>query len=158
MKDVTLTINKAVVYDEVAKTTAYAGLKMLADDSTAYARVFTTDEDRQLLERFWVETCNAVATQLSPFMTGISEQPLSHGVDLERNFVVELEMSSSYNETLTGSIEAALHSFFVLAIVSKWYKIANKAEADAVGAEAVGIMADIQRKLFYRQKPKYVAP
>ena len=34
MKNITLIVNKAYVYDEVAKTTAYAGLKMMAEDAS----------------------------------------------------------------------------------------------------------------------------
>lgn len=54
--DVILTIKKAVVYDEVAKLTGYVGAKTIEDSGKAYDRVFTTDDDRLMLERFWRES------------------------------------------------------------------------------------------------------
>ena len=44
MINITLTINKADVYKEVAQTTSYTGAKM-DSDGNAYDRIFTTDED-----------------------------------------------------------------------------------------------------------------
>jgi hypothetical protein len=52
MIDIILTVNKEKVYEEVAKTTSYTGAKM--DDELAYDRIFTTDEDKSMLERFLV--------------------------------------------------------------------------------------------------------
>ena len=67
MKTIELTVNKANVYDEVAKTTSYTGQKMQGD-ATAYDRIFTTDDDRMMLERFWVEACNGATEQFKPFL------------------------------------------------------------------------------------------
>lgn len=50
MTDIALTVNKESVYEEVAQTTAYTGAKM--DNELAYNRIFTTDEDKSMLERF----------------------------------------------------------------------------------------------------------
>lgn len=158
MKNVSLTVNKAYVYDEVAKTTSYAGAKMMAEDINAYDRIFTTDEDRLLLERFWVETCNAVTNQFKPFLTSINSQPVSHGVDLTRNYVVELELSSSYDNNLTEAISTSLFSFFVASIVSKWFAFANKPEAESYTAGAIGIMDDVMRKIYYKKKPTRIIP
>jgi hypothetical protein len=152
MKNITLTVNKAYVYDEVAKTTAYAGAKMMAEDATAYERIFTTDEDRLLLERFWVETCNIVTNQLKPFINSVESQPISHGVDLMRNYNVELELSSSFDDNLTEAISTSLFSFFVASIVSKWFIFANKPEAESFTIGAAGIMDDIMRKIYYKKR------
>ena len=91
MTEIELTVQKASVYDEVAKTTSYTGAKMTGDDD-AYERIFTTDDDRMMLERFWVEACSAVTEQFKPFLLRVSDQPESHGVDLERNYNVVLEL------------------------------------------------------------------
>ena len=50
MTDIALTVNKESVYEEVAQTTSYTGAKM--NDELAYNRIFTTDEDKSMLERF----------------------------------------------------------------------------------------------------------
>lgn len=54
--EVTLDIYKDEVYTEVAQTSSYTGAKM-DDDANAYERIFTTDEDKSQLERFWNESC-----------------------------------------------------------------------------------------------------
>ena len=54
MNEKTLTTDKNDVYEEVAKTTSYAGAK--TDDATAYDKIFTTDADKEMLERFWQES------------------------------------------------------------------------------------------------------
>lgn len=157
MIEVMLTVNKANVYDEVAKTTSYTGAKMVGDES-AYERIFTTDEDREILERFWVEACNAVTEEFKPFLISVSDQPEDDGTDTGRNYEVKLELSSSYDVTLNKSIETSLFSFFVSAIVAKWYKFTNKGEQEAWAGDALGMMQDVKSKIYYRKKPKRVAP
>ncbi len=157
MIEITLTVNKARVYEEVAKTTSYTGDKMQGDES-AYDRIFTKDDDRIMLERFWIETCNAATEQFKQFIVSVSEHPESHGVDLSRNYEVELELSSSFDVNLKDSIETSLFSFFVSAIVGKWFKFTNKGEVESFVADAAGMMNDIVSKIFYRKKPKRVAP
>lgn len=76
MKEIELSVNKANVYTEVAKTTAYTGSKM-QDDKEAYSRIFATDEDREMLERFWVEACNGATELLKQFIVTVSDQPMS---------------------------------------------------------------------------------
>jgi hypothetical protein len=157
MNVITLQVNKANVYDEVAKTTSYVGVKM-KDDETAYDRIFTTDDDRMMLERFWVEACNAATEEFKPFIISVSEQPESHGVELERNYQVELELSSSFDTRLQGSIETSLFSFFVASIVAKWCKFTNKAETESYAKDATAAMLDVHSKIYYRKKPQRIIP
>lgn len=153
MENVTLEVNKSYVYDEVAKTTAYVGSKMLVEDANAYDRIFTTDEDRLLLERFWVETCNVATNQFKPFLVSLGSQPISHGVSLANNYVVELELSSSFDTNLQEPISTSLFSFFVSSIVGKWFSFTNKPEANSYIEGAVSIMEDIMRKMYFKRKP-----
>lgn len=156
MKQIGLTINKRNVYNEVAKTTSYTGAKM--DDESAYDRIFTTDSDREMLERFWVESCNDVTTEFKPFLTSVSTQDVGTDIDIEKNYEVELELSEAFDETLAPAIQSSLFSYFVNAISSKWFEIANKAESDKYAANALGLMASVIEKLYYRKKPKRKTP
>ena len=157
MIEITITVTKADVYDEVAKTTSYSGSKM-TDDKTAYQRIFTTDEDRLMLERFWSESCNAATEQLKPFIVSVSSASDGHAVDLTHDYVVTLSLSSAFDINLSDSISSGLFSFFVSAIVSKWFKFTNKSEADGYGADALSMLADVMRKIYYRKKPTRVPP
>ena len=151
--EITLSVNKANVYDEVAKTTSYVGAKKMAEDVAAYDRTFTTDDDRLLLERFWVETCNAVTDAFKPFIVSVDSQPVSHGIDLTRNYNVTLDLSSAFDESLTESISTSLHSLFVSSIVGKWFAIASPADAERYVSEVGGTMESIIKMIYFRKRP-----
>ncbi|MDO4929625.1 MAG: hypothetical protein Q4E59_00670 [Bacteroidales bacterium] len=157
MITISITVKKISVYDEVAKTTAYTG-KKAEDDGSAYRRIFATDSDRNMLERFWREACSFATSELKRFIVSVNEQPESHGVDLDRDYELTLEVSSAYDENLTDSIAGSLFSYFVSSIVSKWYKFANKEEAADYATMAGTMLNDVMQKIFYRKKPTRVKP
>ena len=157
MITVTFTVRKANVYDEVAKTTSYTGAKMTGD-ATAYQRIFTTDADRLMLERFWTEACNAVADLFKPFLTSISDITESHHADITKNFTAVLELSGSYDTALNQSIESSLFSFFTNLIVSKWYEFSNKNEAEKYATAAAAMLEDVRSKIYFRKKPRRIPP
>lgn len=154
---VELNVNKANVYNEVAKTTSYTGDKMTGDEG-AYERIFTKDDDRLALERFWVEAANAVTDLLKQYIVEVSSQPESHCLELDRNYEVKLDLSNSFDVNLTGSMETSLFSFFVMYIVAKWYKYTNKEEAESYAAESAAMLDDVTSKLYYRKKPTRIIP
>ena len=155
MISVTFTVQKGEVYNEVAKTTSYTGIKMSGDD---YLRTFTTDEDRMMLERFFNEAANSLTDLFKPFLVTVSETSPLHCVDLSRNYEISLELSSSYDVNLNGSIQSSMFSFFTNYIVGSWYKFANKGEADGYLATAASMILDIKSKLYFRKKPRRVVP
>lgn len=146
MKSVTITLTKSQVYDEVAKTTAYGGAKMLEDDPNAYKRMFTTKADRDMLSRFWDESCVSLCQTLRRYLTSESQSAESS--------VFNLELSESYDEALTPSLKKEFLSFFVMNIVSMWYTFTNKAEAADYSTSAAGLLEGIHRKVCYKKKPK----
>lgn len=157
MGNITFTVNKSNVYQEVAKTSSYSGAKM-SDDNSAYERIFTTDEDRMMLERFWSEACNAVTELMKPFLARVSANPESHGVELGRNYEAEIVPPGFFDETLSDSIGSSLFSFFTNYIVGKWYGFTNKQEAKSYLDDAASMIDDVRIKLYYRKKPKRTVP
>ena len=159
MKNITLTVNKVLVYNEVAKTTAYTGAKQLTDeDKNAYDRIFTKDDDRLMLERYWNEATDDATELFKPFLVSVSSHPENGGLQLDNNYEAHLEMSNSFDEHLTDSMESGLFSFFVAAIVSKWYKFANKDDSDVYLKDAAAILQGVAQKLYHRKKPVRVQP
>ena len=77
--NITLLVTKINVYDEVSKTSSYTGAKM-DDNGSGYMRIFTIDEDRVVLERFWNEACNKVVDLVKPFIVSISKLVESHTI------------------------------------------------------------------------------
>lgn len=144
MKKLILSVNKADVYNEVAKTTSYTGAKM-ENDATAYTRIFTTEEDKDILERFWNESKNAVAGTLKKLLNNEQEE--------NGTYTLTLDVSSSFDDSLTESMQRSLFSFFVMSIVSKWYIFTNKKEAESYATSALGDMEDVMRKAYYKKRP-----
>lgn len=153
----TITINKLSVYNEVAKTTSYQGVKK-GDDESAYERIFTKDEDRLMLERYWMEASSAVTDQLKPFVTEVTSQSDSQTVDLTKNYTVSLAFSVSYDERLTTSVKASLFSFFVSYITSKWMRLSEPGTADTYAADAAAFLEDAMRKVYFKRRPRRVKP
>ena len=143
MIEVTLTIDKESVYEEVAQTTSYTGAKM--DDEDAYERIFTTDDDKSMLERFWNESKNIIANSLKRIL--LNEQ------ETDGTYSLQLGLSSSFDEALTDSMRRSLFSFFVMNITAKWYTFTNKQEATGYASEAATYIDDIMRKAFFKKKP-----
>lgn len=144
MIEVSLTVKKSDVYDEVAKTTAYTGAKMEGDEN-AYERIFTTDADQQMLERFWHECQVDACETLKKFLQ--SEE--------ERNgeYTLHLALSQSFDTALEESMGKELFSFFVTGIAAKWYTFTNKKEAADYIASAQALLVGIHRKALYKRKP-----
>ena len=157
MNNVTFTVNKANVYDEVAKTSAYAGSKA-ENPAVSYERYFAKDEDRLALERFWAEACNAATDLFKPFILSVSDNTPGAGSDIANNYVVALELSGSYDTSLNGSVADSLFSFFSNFIAGKWFKYINKEEASSYATDAAGMLDDVRSKIYFRKKPRRVAP
>lgn len=140
----TLSVNKENVYNEVAKTTSYTGAKM--DDEGAYDRIFTTEEDKTMLERFWDESKNTICNSMKKFLVNEKES--------NDTYTLTLNLSASFDESLLESMERSLFSFFVMNITAKWYTLANKQAATDYAAGAATNVEDIMRKAFFKKKPK----
>lgn len=158
MTSVNININKANVYVEVAKTSSYSGAKMIDEAPNAYEKIFTTDEDRMMLERFWREACNQVTDLFKPFLESVVELSESHGIDLTANYTASLSLSSSYDPNLTNSIQNSLFSFFTNYIIAEWFKFTNKQEAQSYANEASAMLLDVKGKIYFKKKPTRVAP
>lgn len=142
--DITLKVNKNAVYEEVAKTTSYIGDKM-DDDKNAYNRIFTTDEDKTMLERFWDESKNMICNRIKKVL--IAEN------DNDGEYSLSLGLSKAFDENLTESMQRSLFSFFVMSITAKWNSFSNKSEVTSYATEAASYIDDIMRKAFHKKKP-----
>lgn len=152
--DITLSITKSSVMNEVAKLTSYIGAKILTDDGgNAYDQVFTTNDDYAMLEKYWREAANATAGNLRRFIKTMS--PASQGslVDLEEVFELVLDMPSRYDGSQTETIQSALFNYFINFITSRWLALTYKTDAEYYEKCSVSNMTEILLKLFHKTKP-----
>lgn len=149
---VTITINKALVLDEVAKTTSYIGAKA-SDDGTLYEHIFTTDEDRVMLERFWLEACSVLTDALRPWLLSVDAQTPSTEYSLSNNYVAVLGMPGNWDTALEGSVNESLFAYMANSIVAKWFLFTAKEEAETYATVASGMLSDATGKLYSRKRP-----
>lgn len=151
MTNINLNIKKDDVYNEVAKTTSYTGAKMLGanKDDEIYDRIFTTDADREMLDRFWAEACNAATEVFKPFLMSI---------DVKDGYSATLEMSSAFDTNLVNGIQSSVLCFLATSIVGKWYQFTNKEESGIYAKEAANILEDVKRKIYFRKRPRRKTP
>ena len=152
METITIHIFQDDVYNEVAKATDYTGTKLIGADATARDRILIADADLATLGRFWDESVLAVNENLKSMLvygatrTGDNKQPAPH-------YEAEIEVSKSFDKTLTDTVESTVRSFFIASIIAQWFKFANKDEAKDYFAQAGEMMGSAERLLYSRRKP-----
>lgn len=142
--EIKLSISQSEVFKEVAQTTSYTGAKM-DDDSNAYERISTTDENEPELKRFWDESRAEVA---QTFIRMLS----SEGMDGDTYNLV-LNVSVAFDTALLPGMQLGLFSYFVQNITAKWYVFTNKKEAGDFASVGKGILDEIKEKAFFKKKP-----
>lgn len=181
--EITLSISKEEVMQEIAVTTAYTGGKM-DNDEKALHRISTVDEDENHLERFWEESRADLCQELiglvtfegmvsgsiirpidpidpvAPIISTVSAKQGAPGATLQpgtndkpEHYELRLDVSRSFDEALMPSMMLSLRSFFVHNIVAKWYIYTNKGEAGDYADKATTLLDDIHRKAVYKKKP-----
>lgn len=141
----TVTINRQTVIDEVAKITAYIGVKLLDNDSKAYDRLSITDADTIMLERFWQESRGNIVTALSRIIS-------SEGVDGD-DYRINLIFSQSADNALIPTIESGLLSYCVQYITGCWLSLAGNDKADNYLAKAASTLTDVRHKILCKRAP-----
>lgn len=159
--EITLSINKDDVMQEIAVTTAYTGGKM-DTDKNALNRISTVDEDENHLERFWEESRADICQELIGLVTfegmvdnmpNLKDPVPSYESADHIVYELRLNVSKSFDEALLPSMKLSLRSFFVHNIVAKWYVYTNKSEAGEYADKAATLLDDIHRKAVYKKKP-----
>lgn len=143
--EITLSISKDDVMQEVAVTTAYTGGKM-DNDEKALHRISTVDEDENHLERFWQESRAEICNELIGLV--VYEGMVSEGA-----YELRLDVSKAFETALQPSMNTSLRSFFVHNIAAKWYVYTNKNEAGEYANKAATLLDDIHRKAVYKKRP-----
>ncbi|MFA6812975.1 MAG: hypothetical protein WCR45_07785 [Bacteroidaceae bacterium] len=150
--DITLSVAKSAVMNEVAKQTSYIGMKITtADGSNAYDQVFTTNDDYSMLEKYWRESVNATTGNLRKFIKTVSDTPPTSSVDNTEVFSMVLNMPNRYDNSQTGTIQSSLFNYFVNSITAKWLGVAYKTDAEYYDKYASTNMIEILNKIFYKK-------
>lgn len=155
MREIEITINKMAVYDEVAKTTSYEATKNAGEDiGLTYDRIFTKDDDRLLLERFFADAANYSTSDIRRYVISKNDVSFSGRVDLSKNFICKLKVENDFAEE--PFLNSMFFSLFVNYILSEWYKISNADRATIYITDTGNCVKEIIKLLCYRSQPKRV--
>lgn len=144
----TIEIRKSDVLTEVRRTTAYAGAKtpenvpLPAGAKNAYEVFKATEENDDLLERFYKEACDDVTALLGRFITSVDD-----------TYKAECDMPSNYDTALTASLTGSLRNYMINEICARWLQVAEKAEWKNYADNATANMMDARGKLYNRKRP-----
>lgn len=151
MVDLTISIKKSDVYEEVAKTTAYIGAKnKLEDGKSAFDQVFVTDADLAMIERFYNESVDILMNLLKRFVTELNSE--------NGNINWKLSMSDRFDSNLGTSITRSVTSFLVNSIIGKWCEITAPDKVKEYADNAAALLTDINDKVFHKSAPSRVKP
>lgn len=174
METITITVFKDDVYEEVAKATDYTGSKLIDGDESARDRILAADADLDTLSRFWVETvmaCNenfkemlvSGQTKEAPILETVVPviKPIDEPTTLDKQpnyltkpaYVAVIEVSKSFDKTLSESVQSTIRSYFIASIIGQWFKFANKGEAADYFTQAADMLVGAERMLYSRRKP-----
>lgn len=150
--DISLSVAKSAVMNEVAKQTSYIGAKITTSDgSNAYEQIFTTNDDYSILERYWREAISAITVNLRKFIKTVSPVPSGSQIDPNEVFALTLSMPSRFDSNQTPSIQSALFSYFTNFITSKWLAVSYKPDAEYYERYAEESMKEIMIKIYYKK-------
>lgn len=149
MSTLSISINKAAVISEVALVTAYQGgrSKNVPEDFT---RVYISDADASLLEKYWSECAAEIDKELKTFITGNTTSATE--------YAMTLTMPSNYDASMDNSVNVSLKTYAVNAILSKWFAITEPASSERYANVAAAAMQSAHSKLWFRKKPTRTTP
>lgn len=152
MERITIRVEQADVYEEVAKVTDYTGAKIVSAEDLP-RDLLMTDEDFETFDRFWDETATAANESLKELLV---RGDTIHADDTGDKvcYVAEFEVSRAFNKELVRSVESALRSFFIASIIAQWFKFVNKEESKDYFVQAGDVMETAERLLYSRKRPK----
>ena len=151
--EVIFNIKKKSVYDEVAKLTSYIGAKTIADTGISYDRIFVTDDDQTMLERFWRESVDTITDLLKRYITAVTSPVNSQTVDITEIWSISLNVPTEYDTLLTNAINDLMISYITNSITAKWLMITNRADTEAYSNIATAQLQEISNLFHQRKAP-----
>lgn len=165
MAELTLSILKSAVLNEVYKQTAYVGAKITQSDGTnAYDKIYATADDAAMMERFWKEAIAFTTGNLKSYLkscktkvlNGVAAEIETSPAEAVAALTLEIVLTmpeGRYNASQNNSIVVSLYSYFVNYMTARWMAITNKPEAEYYEKYAQTSMEDVMRKVFSKTRP-----
>lgn len=143
---VTITADRAAIFDQVARTTGCAGAKLLDRDGQAYERMSSTGADEVLMGRLWQESRDCLCDTLRRLIE-------AEGMEGE-TYRLDLNLSEAFDAALLASVNSGVEAYFVNAVTARWLCVADKDKAADYESAASQMLADIRHKVMCKRPPR----
>jgi len=145
-----ITLDRTQTFEQVNKITSYIGSKTKSDqDMMSYAVIATTSYNDELLQNYYDDALNSLATLFKPFLSTTTIE------DARTTFT--LEMPSNFAAALLNSLQKEVDSFAVDFILSLWLTLCG-VPAEMYAKKAAASLEAVSVKLYTRMAPQYDAP
>lgn len=144
MKNITISIEKGEIFDRVSLNTAYVGAKS-ASAAAHYERVATVEADSAMLEKLWKESCSEISDRLREF--------ISEAESGDKILRLIFEVSNSYDESVTTSLEEDLRQALATGVTARWFGFSFPERFQEWKENSETLLSRVVGKLCHRRKP-----
>ena len=141
MKIIKINISKSAIFKDVSLNTVYAEAGN-ASDST---RIQTIDDDKSYLDRAFSEIVGWITDRLRQFLQDYKS------IDGDVQFI--LEVSGSYDDSLTPTVESDLREAIAAGVTAAWFRFTCPSLVKEWQELRETILTRVISKLCYRKKP-----
>ena len=160
MKEVTISITKKPLFEDVARYTAYEGKKgsEVGNDANFYEKAFTTDADREQLNHYLTEAVSVIVAMLRKFASEIVLPQKDEPLDLSDEFTITLHLPDEYNDAYTASIGEDVRTYIASFIAFKWLSMIDTDRAARYMTQVEDTMKLLRMKVFRKDAPIRTIP
>lgn len=148
MKEVSLIVSRSRLYGEVARTTAYLGVKQAPSDNPGdhFDRLAVIDGDKALLDRLSNEAALALVEQIKGCVAAIN---------LTDDLIsVSLSLSDSYDTCLTVSVTGNFEAYMAAFVTARWLRLTLPEKEEVWAVESRRLLTEISSALYHRNPPR----
>lgn len=155
MKEVIITINGDDIADRIFSESAYAAL---ARAKSGLPERFTdivqaTEDDRNLIERFIIESANEVAGIISRYMSSCSVTYMQTEENTGGTIYIRFTIPQNCPDSMAASLKESITSFAAARSLQHWMLTVKPDEANIHLSKAQNDIARIRELLSSRTRP-----
>lgn len=144
MKNININIDKSIIFRDVSLNSAYAGAKNTSENGF-FERVATIEADEELLSHFWTDMCGLITDRLRAFVTSAEQK--------EDSLHLTLEVSGSYDDSLTPSVISDLFAAMTAGISARWFSFTFPQQTTDWKIQSNELLNRVIGKLCHRKRP-----
>ncbi len=151
--NVTITIDRDKVCDDVAQETVYIGGRSVSAAPEAFDKVFVTDDDREYLDTMIRDACSALALTLTEYVD--TATPLTPNPNGQGNYVLTLALPDNVSEITLSSLPSDAHNYVVTSVLADYLLRIGVESYQTYVEQGKALLETIVNELSERKRVKY---